>query len=118
MDQKHGLSDIAAEAKAKGTAKAAELDEKHGVSDKASAAQLKVAKEAKARQNRLALDRRHQAEDARKAEADAKAARARDDWEVVPRPKKKVLEATTWAEAVDRQMIQKDNVPSRSGDYK
>ena len=109
-------AEIAAKAAETARVKAAKAAE--NAAKAAEIARAKMANEAKARQNRLALDRRHQAEDARKAEADAKAARARDDWEVVPRPKKKVLEATTWAEAVDRQMIQKDNVPSRSGDYK
>ena len=84
----------------------------------AEAARVKVANETKARQARMALDRRNQAEDARKAEAEARATRARDEWEVVPRPKKKVAEANTWAEAVDRQMVREDSVPSKSEDYK
>ena len=84
----------------------------------AETARAKMANEAKARQNRLALDRRHQAEDARKAEAEARATRARDEWEMVPKPKKKVAEANTWAEAVDRQMVREDIVPSKSEDYK
>ena len=84
------------------------------------AAKAKVAKETKARQLRLTLDRRNQAEDARKAAAEAQAARARNEWETVPKPKKKVslAEANTWPEAVDRQMVKKDTVPGKSEDYK
>ena len=84
------------------------------------AAKAKVAKETKARQLRLTLDRRNQAEDARKAAAEAQAARARNEWETVPKPKKKVslAEANTWPEAVDRQMVKKDTVPVKSEDYK
>ena len=102
----------------KKAARAAELAAKAAE----QAARVKMAQETKARQARVALDRRNQADDARKAEAEAKAARARDEWEVVPRPglmaKKKAAEANTWAEAVDRQMVQRDSVPNKSEDYK
>ena len=78
------------------------------------AAKAKVAKESKARQLKLTLERRNQ------AAAEAKAARDRDVWETVPKPKKKVspADANTWPEAVDRQMVKKDPVPVKSEDYK
>ena len=78
------------------------------------AAKAKVAKESKARQLKLTLERRNQ------AAAEAKAARDRDVWETVHKPKKKVspADANTWPEAVDRQMVKKDPVPVKSEDYK
>ena len=86
------------------------------------AAKAKLAQEAKARLARIALDKRNQAEDARRLEADSKAARDRQEWEVVPRTgliaKKKEAEANKWAAVVDRQLVKKDTVPNRSEDYK
>jgi hypothetical protein len=83
------------------------------------AAKAKLAQEAKAR---LALDKRNKAEDARRLEADSKAARDRQEWEVVPRTgliaKKKEAEANKWAAVVDRQLVKKDTVPNKSEDYK
>ena len=86
------------------------------------AAKAKLAQEAKARLARIALDKRNQAEDARRVEAEGKAARDRHEWEVVPRTgliaKKKMAEANKWADVVDRQLVKKDTVPNRSEDYK
>ena len=86
------------------------------------AAKTKLAQESKARLARVALDKRNQAEDARRVEAEEKAARDRHEWEVVPRTgliaKKKMAEANKWADVVDRQLVRKDSVPNKSEDYK
>ena len=109
---------LAKQAEEKKAARAAELAAKAAE----HTARVKMAQESKARLARVALDRRNQADDARKAEAEAKAARDRDEWEVVPKPglmaKKKVAEANKWVDAVDRQPVKKDSVPSKSEDYK
>ena len=86
------------------------------------AAKTKLAQESKARLAKVALDKRNQAEDARRVEAEGKAARDRHEWEVVPKTglmaKKKMAEASKWADVVDRQLVKKDTVPNRSEDYK
>jgi hypothetical protein len=102
---------LAKQANDKKIARAAEL-----------AAKDKLAQESKARLAKVALDKRNQAEDARRVEAEEKAARDRHDWEVVPRTgliaKKKTAEAYKWADVVDRQLVKRDDVPNKSEAYK
>ena len=88
-----------------------------------AAAKDKLAKELKAKLAKDALDKRNrQAEEARRVEAEKKAERDRHEWEVVPPTgliaKKKAAEAYKWADVVDRQLVNRDDVPKNSGSYR
>jgi hypothetical protein len=88
-----------------------------------AAAKDKLAKELKAKLAKDALDKRNrQAEEARRVEAEKKAEHDRLEWEVVTPTgliaKKKAAEAYLWPEVVNRQLVNRDDVPKNSTGYR